>query len=85
MSGLKGVIWSVVCFVLVLLFISLISGCSERRGNNKETEIFKEGIEFGMELHIKYLSNQLETCEIVPLNLGNKIVRIIALDCVEGG
>jgi hypothetical protein len=69
--------------VLLVLTISYIGFSKYGQWKlEKETEMFRQGAQYGYEQAVVQIVQQAASCSAVPLRVGNQTMSIIAVDCL---
>ncbi len=50
---------------------------------NKQLEIYQEGVQYGFEQTIIQIAQMAVTCEQVPLRIENQTINMVAVDCLQ--
>lgn len=80
----KSSLWVLILGVLLLIAIGYITfDLINQSVVDKQIAIYNTGAQYGYETAIYQIAQQVATCKIVPLNIENQSIEIIAYDCLQ--
>lgn len=80
----KSSLWVVILGILLLVAIGYITfDLVNKSVVNRQIAIYESGAQYGFETAIYQIAQQAAACNVVPLNIENETLRIIAYDCLE--
>ncbi len=75
----------IITIILVVLLVLTIGYIAIDKYQEKQTEIYQEGAQYGYEQAILQVMQQAVTCQQVPLTIENQTINIIAVGCLQQG
>jgi hypothetical protein len=73
---------TIIILLVILLALALIY-IAFKSYNEKQSEIFQQGTQYGYEQAVLEMMQELSTCDQVPLFANNQTINAVAVECLQ--